>query len=342
MSIRISAGPRQVEPQVIERALEDLWISLPRSEGAPGSLNMRAVMANLLSIGGSDREIEAAMAVVGNVIGRNPCRVIAVKSEPDIDPPELTAEVAVICQDSKKSQRSVCCDQIRLSARGIMADNLPSLTATLFVPDLPVVVWWPKPPFARKDFELFAKQATRVVVDSAGYALEDLSALARFVEQARRLGVAVSDLNWGRLTPYRQLFAQFFDSMECRCHLDSIAEVRVAAHTSTGRLLAGWLKAQIDKTCQILPGERIRLVAADPGGPSFQSLTMTCSGGENTFSITRKDKCMLEAGVNMGPQARNRVVKAVCQCEDALLSDEITLVGRDAVFEAAVAVAAEL
>lgn len=343
MSIRIAAGPRRVEPPAIERALEELWISLPRSGGAPNAgMTMRAVVANLMAIGSSDREIAGAAAVAGNVIGRNPCRVILIRSEPDIDPPELVAEVAIICQESETCQRCVCCDQIKLAARGIMADNLPSLTASLLTPDLPVVVWWPKPPFDRKDFMLFAKQANRVVVDSAGYSGEDLRALAGFVEQAGRSGVAVSDLNWGRLTPYRQLFAQFFDSMECRCHLAAIGEVRIEAHESTGRLLAGWLKAQIDKSGELLPGERLRLVTAGPEGVAFQSLVMTCSGGENTFAITRKDDCTLEARINFGAQTRSRVVKAACQGEDALLADEITLSGRDTVFESAIAIAAAL
>lgn len=223
---------------------------MPRTGGtaASASMTMRAVMANLVAVGGSDQETTRATEVIGNIIGRNPCRMILVTSEPDINPPELVAEVAIICQESETCQHCVCCDRIRLVARGIMADNLPSLAASLLAPDLPVVVWWPKPPFDRKDFLLFAKQAERMIVDSVGYTDDDLRALARFVEQSRQMGVAVSDLNWGRLTLYRQLFAQFFDSMECRDHLALIGEVRVEGHEATGRLLAGWLKAQMDKS----------------------------------------------------------------------------------------------
>ena len=178
MSSRIAAGPRQVAPPLIESELEKLWIAMPRTGGtaASASMTMRAVMANLVAVGGSDQETTRAMEVIGKIIGCNPCRVILVTSEPDIDPPELVAEVAVICQESETCQRCVCCDRIRLSARGIMADNLPSLAVSLLVPDLPVVLWWPKPPFDRKDFELFAKQAERVIVDSADYSGNDLHA----------------------------------------------------------------------------------------------------------------------------------------------------------------------
>ncbi|MFH1476038.1 MAG: glucose-6-phosphate dehydrogenase assembly protein OpcA [Verrucomicrobiota bacterium] len=337
MSSRIAVGPRQVAPPLIESELEKLWIAMPHtgSTAASASMNMRAVMANLVAVGGADQETTRAMEVIGNIIGRHPCRVILVTSEPDIDPPELIAEVAIICQDSETCPRCVCCDQIRLVARGIMADNLPSLAASLLAPDLPVVLWWPKPTFERNDFLLFAKQAERVIVDSAGYADDDLRALARFVEQSRLMGVAVSDLNWGRLTPYRQLFAQFFDSVECRDHLAAIAEIRVEGHSSTGRLLAGWLKAQMDKSGHSLPRERIRLVAADPAGVAFRSLLMTCAGAGNSFAITRADDCTLEARSALGTQTRSRVVKARCPDLDKLLTDEITFSGRDAVFETA-------
>ncbi|MFA5043300.1 MAG: glucose-6-phosphate dehydrogenase assembly protein OpcA [Kiritimatiellia bacterium] len=339
MSSRIAAGPRRVAPASIESELEKLWIAMPRTGGLEScaATTMRAVMTNLIAVGGSERETGAAMEAIGNVIGCNPCRVILVTSEPDIDPPELVAEVAIICQDSETCPRCVCCGRIRLIARGIMADNLPSLAASLFVPDLPVVLWWTKPPFDRNDFGLFAKQAGRVIVDSGGYSDNDLRALARFVEQARRLGIAVSDLNWGRLALYRQVFARFFDSIECREHLGAIGEVRVEGNSSTARLMAGWLKAQMDKSGHLLPRERIRLISGDPAGLPFQSLVMTCSGDGNTFAVTRAANCTLETRVALGAQIWNNVIKAPCQDVGKLLIDEITFSGRDSVYEAALA-----
>jgi len=92
-----------------------------------------------------------------------------------------------------------------------------------------------------------------VIVDSAGYAADDLRSLSHFVEQLCQMGVAVSDLNWGRLTPCRQLFAQFFDSVECRDHLATIEEVHIEGHASTGRLLAGWLKRRWTKAAIVCP-----------------------------------------------------------------------------------------
>ena len=343
MSVTIDAGPKRVEPSAIEHELEALWISLPPA-GSSGSstMTMRAVVANLVVVRDSASEMDAATEVIVNIIGNNPCRMIMVTSQPDTDPPDMIAEVAVICQQSETCQRCVYCDQIRLSGRGIMADNLPSMTASLLIPDLPAVLWCLKPPFSRKDFERFAAQSNHVIVDSAAYTLPDLRQLNSFVEQSHRTETSVSDLNWARLTTYRQIFAQFFDSMECRDHLATIHSIRIEVAPSTGLLLAGWLKAQMDKNGYILPRERITLVPAGPDISSFQSLAMTCAGGKDSFTVTRQDELTLEARSVLNGKTSIRVVKAVAPPDDKLLGDELTLSERDTVFETALAAAAEM
>jgi len=343
MSVTMAAGPKRVDPAAIERELESLWISLPPAGGSSATpMSMRAIVANLIALRDSERATDEALGVIGNIIGNNPCRVILITSEPDIDPPELMADIAIICQKSETCRRCVCCDYIRLAGRGIMADNLPSMAATLVVSDLPVAVWWPKPPFDRKDFIVFAGQANRVIVDSAAYSRDDMKQLARFVEQTRRMGTAVSDLNWARLTPYRQIFAQFFDSPECRDHLARIQSVRIEADTSTGLLIAGWLKAQLDKSGYPLAREWIALVPAAGAVVSFQSLAMTCAAGKKSFTVPRRNESTIEARSVLDAQTMNRVVKAVLPPEDKLLGDELTFSGRDAIFETALASAAAL
>lgn len=343
MSITIAAGPKNVEPSAIERELEALWIAMPPASGpAAATMTMRSVVANLVAVRSSAGDLAKAAEISGKIIGNNPCRIIMVTSEPDLDPPELTAEVAVICLQSEVCQRCVCCDRISLGGRGIMADNLPSMTAALLAPDLPVVLWCPNPPYGRKDFERFAQLADRVIVDSAAYSQANLRQLAGFVEQSRPMKTAVSDLNWARLTIYRQIFAQFFDAPECREHLASIHSIRIEAAPSTGVLLAGWLKAQMDKSGYLLPRERITLCPAGADAFAFQSLAMTCADGKKSFTVTRRDESTIEARIVLDGQPTERVIKAALPPEDKLLGDELTFSGRDAIFETSLACAAEL
>lgn len=343
MSVHLAAGPKRVDFAAVERELEALWMSMPAPGGSDSTaMTMRAVVANLVVVRDSESDMDAAADVIGKIIGNNPCRMIMVTSEPDTDPPELSAEVAVVCQQSETCRRCVCCDRIRLTGRGIMADNLPSAAAGLLVPDLPSVLWCLKPPFGRKDFERFAEQSDRVIVDSAGYSRDDLKRLARFVEASRRIGTAVSDLNWARLTAQRQVFAQFFDSPECRERLAAVHSLRVEASLSMGLLLAGWLQAQLNKSGYPLRGEQISVIPGGAAAPSFQSLALACAQGNNSFAVTRRDDATLEARSVLDGKDALRVAITPAPTDDKLLGDELMFSGRDAVFETALAAATAL
>ncbi len=343
MSVKIEAGPKRVEPADIERELKALWIAMPPVGGSRTStMTTQAVVANLIVVRDSDREIATATEIIGKIIGNHPCRMIMVSSEPDAAPADLSAEVAVICQQSGTCQRCVCCDHIRLVGHGSMADNLPSITANLLIPDLPAILWCLKPPFTRKDFERFAAQSNHVIVDSAAYTLSDLRQLASFVEQSRRTETSVSDLNWSRLTICRQIFAQFFDSLECRDQLAVIHSIRIEASTGAGLLLAGWLKAQMDENVCLLPQDRITLVPTGADVFSFKSLAMTCAGGKESFSVTRQDTLTLEARSVLDGKTAIRMIKAAVPPNDKLLGNELMIARRDTVFEAALAAAAEM
>jgi hypothetical protein len=74
---------------------------------------------------------------------------------------------------------------------------------------------------------------------------------------------ALSDLNWGRITPWRQLISQFFDVPEYRSYLDGVTSIEiehavaplslqvrtelgeVSPNPARALLLAGWLKERL-------------------------------------------------------------------------------------------------
>jgi glucose-6-phosphate dehydrogenase assembly protein OpcA len=82
-----------------------------------------------------------------------------------------------------------------------------------------------------------------------------MQALATFFQAHPK--TALSDLNWGRLTPWRQLLAQFFDLQEFRSYLSGIEQIEIEyaapiqaqrdeispepANPTAALLLAGWL-----------------------------------------------------------------------------------------------------
>ena len=102
--------------------------------------------------------------------------------------------------------------------------------------------------------------SSRVIVDSHTFfhAEDGIRILSSFMQQ--EADSAISDLNWGRVTPWRELVAQFFDVSEYRPYLSGVHRIEIE-HTVTSDdshirteqgdvspdpiealLLAGWLK----------------------------------------------------------------------------------------------------
>ncbi|MGI0134750.1 MAG: glucose-6-phosphate dehydrogenase assembly protein OpcA, partial [Candidatus Micrarchaeaceae archaeon] len=159
-----------------------------------------------------------------------------------------------------------CFEQATLLASGRATCALPSLLPAVLKAHLPVYLWWIGDTRGADDtvFRTMSELCQRVIVDSATFfhPERDIQALASYCQETPT--VALSDLNWGRLTPWRHLVAQFFD---VSAYLPFLAEIEcieieyVAAplasvrRTKTGEvspnptgalLLAGWLKARLN------------------------------------------------------------------------------------------------
>ena len=94
--------------------------------------------------------------------------------------------------------------------------------------------------------------ANRLIVDSADFARADRTLPE--VAKLSRLHVGITDLNWARLTHWRELVAQFFDVPVWRPFLDGITGIRVGfavdmdgrdIHPSQALLLLGWLASRL-------------------------------------------------------------------------------------------------
>jgi hypothetical protein len=97
----------------------------------------------------------------------------------------------------------------------------------------------------------------------------------------------------------------------------------------------------LDKSGYRLPREKIGLVpTADK--LVFQALAMTCAGGKNSFTVTRRDAGAIEACAVIAGQTQSRLVKATPPGDAQLLAEELKYAGRDTVFETALTAAAEL
>ena len=216
----------------------------------------RAAVLNLIVY--ADREVHARRAAhsISKLSLRHPSRAIVVLADRDARP-GIEAQIEMHCQlPIPDGATQVSYEQILVRARGDSDERLASAVIPLLVPDLPVFLWWTgTPPIGGRRFGELLGPADRLIVDSADFPRphETLTQIARICAQARGL-FGVTDLNWTRLTPWREIVTAFFDVPAWRGFLDGITGVRVGfavdmdgrdIHPSQALLLVAWLASRL-------------------------------------------------------------------------------------------------
>jgi len=256
----LDGGSSSVDVDAIERELDRLWKAAAEAHETerPHDAVMRACSANLIVItsapdsGGASTFPDAA-EVAAEVVTRHPCRVLVVDVlAQSLDPP-LQASISARCQMPEQGKR-ICCEQIHLQADASAEEDLPGVILPLLIPGLPVYLWW----IGDGAFEIVRYHQLIESVDCFLFdsALSDDPRVqtARLLEAIprRRESLSFRDLNWARLTPWRQMVAQFFDARDALAYLPLLESVDIEVVPSRPRrfhqaaLLAGWIMGQLN------------------------------------------------------------------------------------------------
>lgn len=329
----------------------------------------RAAVLNLVVV--ATREIHALRATraVALLAQRHPSRAIVVLADRRSEG-EPSLGMHALLPRSDGSAR-VCFEQILIRARGAADGRIESAVIPLLLPDLPVFVWWTEtPPLGRRHFEELLALADRLIVDSSDFARpeETLPALAR-IGATGGGRCAVTDLNWARLTPWRELVTQFFDVPAWRPYLGGIEGIRASfavdadgrqVHPSQALLLLGWIASRLgwQGADPMAPSEAGGLLFAmgRPDGarvrvrlrPRFQRglvegdlsgvrLEATHEGHRATFLVRRSDDGRhTAASVEIdGRRVVERIVPHADPGVVELLEEELTIVASDVTYEQA-------
>jgi glucose-6-phosphate dehydrogenase assembly protein OpcA len=241
----------------IGAALVRVWreAARPQSRGdgdraAPAGL-LRTRVANLLVYAASAEEAERAETVLAEVIRRHPIRSLLCVVLPESKGSRLSASLRICCEPL--AGRKVCFEQIRVTAEGSEVGQLSSVATQLLVHDLPTLLWCiGQPRLESPELAGLSELSDVLVIDSAEFDGQagGLASLARVVEgwHGRK---ALADLNWDRLSNWRDVIAQFFDSRSSRPLLDQIRRIEMQIATPGGPdsaqalLLAGWLGSRL-------------------------------------------------------------------------------------------------
>jgi glucose-6-phosphate dehydrogenase assembly protein OpcA len=247
--------PRTANVADLEGELSALWRSAAEDSSTQNGVT-RACTLTLLIYVESEEAADEVNNLVAEVVRQNPCRTIIMMLQPEAFPTGLEAWVSAHCHLPVAGEKQVCSEQVTIRSRGEAGQGLTSVVLPLTVARLPIFLWWRAGDFSPPQyFDEILRVTQHVIVDTArfspaGTQLQDLAAwLRKFAGRIR-----LTDLNWSRITPWRQLIAQCFDAPERRPHLDLLSEVvieyegespRLATQRAQGLLLTGWLASRL-------------------------------------------------------------------------------------------------
>jgi glucose-6-phosphate dehydrogenase assembly protein OpcA len=344
---------------------------------APEAALMRASTLNLIAIAATPKEAEWIEATVSSLTEFTPSRTVILVQSGAPKSGGLSIRVSVHEHSLAQGQAAIRFESVTIAAKRGSDELLASVTSPLLVAELPDFLWLPRGEIAGNALlSDLLEIADRVIVDTStlqepGGNLRYLADLARQPKPAPKL----TDLTWSRLTPWRQLLAQFFDQPAARACLDCVDEVAISygAADDAGRdgltaglLTAGWLATRLDWRA---PGELVRgrdgwrlTLRAGPKGRSREVLlslrptdsapARSCLGAvtliahgacAGVFTVERSDEVGITTVSETPAMPKvSRMVYGRQQDDAYLLSQELRNFGGDQIYEEALVFAADL
>jgi glucose-6-phosphate dehydrogenase assembly protein OpcA len=221
---------KTLDVEVVERQLAELWKDTAREPNEDTAV-LRARVANLLVFVSDQTAFDEVEQLLRELTAVHPSRVLMMLADQKAVEHDIEMSVESICQTDKRTGvRRLCCEEIALVASGKFVVELPSAALPLLVPDLSTFLWWRNAPMlSDKVLDTLLRATDRLVIDSAGFAdpPRDLNAMNSLFNANNYDHVGISDLNWARLTFWRELLADFYDVAAYRPWLDKIDFVEI-------------------------------------------------------------------------------------------------------------------
>jgi len=319
--------PAGIKPDNILRQLEKLWteMAVPDQTEKTSSGTLRACAMTLIVAAEDSADAQTAGEVLGELMHEHPSRAIVLKPSAT---GELDARVFAQCWMPFGRRQQICCEQIEIAAAPDRLGDVPGLMLALLAPDLPVVLWcrgerW----FAESHFGQLLPLIDKLIVDSERFS--DLKSAYALIGEFIAGGTAVADLAWSRITGWREVIAQLFDTPAELHNCRGITSIEVTAGGEKpgagAYYLAAWLNRGLPRASST--------VRSDPAAPpGIQSVAV----GSNTFQL--RDAGSIDVHTETGPYTT-----VLPDASDyAAMREELAIAGRDRIFEEVRAMAQKL
>nr|BBH88898.1 hypothetical protein KTC_36490 [Thermosporothrix sp. COM3] len=268
---RLPWAGKQVRMEDVEETLAQLWHLSADNVRIGQNIRVRTSVLNFVICAPNLAAAQHASAGLRNLGSTHIGRVILLILNPDPGaPPGVSTWVTLRSFPIVSDMMRHTFEQVTVLLSGSAASAADTILQPLFKPDLPVYLWWLQDvPTDNPLFHHLANSSSRVIVDSHGFFQPEAS-LMQLAQISRALrDSALSDLNWSRITHWRQLVAQFFDVPAYQRYLEGVFRIEVehsvlptdsAEDTQPARspiagatvnatralLLAAWLKTSLN------------------------------------------------------------------------------------------------
>jgi glucose-6-phosphate dehydrogenase assembly protein OpcA len=178
----------------------------------------------------------------GKVSEKYPCRLVVLHAT-DASGTSSTRCVA-------REGTNVFTERVDLAVGGVEPGPIRMLVEELMLPMVPTVLWWSgRQLVAHRVLNELLPVATKIVVDSSG-PTSDATTLRQLPSvHATFSDLALQDLAWMRLAPWREMIAQFFDDDELRALLVAPEFLEIdAGSQAEAAYLAGWVASRLGWT----------------------------------------------------------------------------------------------
>lgn len=362
-SLTALGRPVPADAGSIERELSSLWKTASTTSSEPS--RMRACSCNLVVIAHGRDEAEDVLPILARVAQWQPARSIIAFREylsRDDNSASMGAWVNTQCFVPFEGAPEVCCEVISLAASGGSGTELANALVSVLVPDLPVFLYWRSFRPQEQDLvERIVSFAHLLIVDSH-VSKDDPGSRERVLDLLRHPPnrILVRDLNWSRLTAWRELITQFFDTPEHRHHVWEISEMEVCrVLDSSGSiptrtlLLTGWLATRLRwrrsfserrgdewvSRWNTGSGELEVHLTGSPHGPGevpgIQSVTLRTRSGARFAVVQDPVSACMTATATVGGSVLSHTVPRDALGEDSLIARELSIAGEDRGFHLA-------
>ncbi|HEX7737924.1 MAG TPA: glucose-6-phosphate dehydrogenase assembly protein OpcA, partial [Ktedonobacteraceae bacterium] len=200
---RLPWAGKQVRVEEVDTILSSLWKMSADNMRIGANLNVRTSVLNLLICAPDSQSAFYASKLLRDLSSTHIARATLMILDQRTDAPDALASwVTLRCFSMISDLMRHCFEQTTLLASGRAARSLPTTLSAVLKPHLPAYLWWIGDIRGEDDtvFRNLTELCERVIIDSATFSRpeEDIQTLASYCKDTPH--VAVSDLNWGRLT----------------------------------------------------------------------------------------------------------------------------------------------